>query len=321
MGSVRPSPPHFKPRPTPAGEPLQNPRPRGRDWNPEDPAGWLDFRGFLAKFDTVHQGVKTYGAEEGFECPAVARWSYRERLARAGGVRGDFCRRNAARLGFELTRDRVNDWKDSGVVPALERAARKIGGWVASGLEKLRRAVHAAWSSCCPDFDALHFAMSDADRDAHAFGGFEKNPRRARLLALAYHLKLVNKYGWCPLGSARVAKWLGVHRNTVDADVRALEDAGLLAVRREGGRVVWSYKAGDAREVRYTGPQPEKLNGEEAEGREGQQAAAGGEVQVPGLRRGGDDPAVRILQGEFAEVYRVRRADGVRRLVGPHALK
>jgi Mn-dependent DtxR family transcriptional regulator len=82
-----------------------------------------------------------------------------------------------------------------------------------------------------------------ADGDSWRYIKATQDQRRARLLALAFHLSRVRGGDWGGFGSARIAIWLGVHRNTVDADVKRLESAGLLQARKDhNGKVVYSYR-------------------------------------------------------------------------------
>lgn len=104
--------------------------------------------------------------------------------------------------------------------------------------------------------DGLAVAMGRADGYAARFRHPGRERHYPRVAALAYCLSLDRpRAAHFPLPVERVAGWLGVERRAAGRVVRALDADGVIRLRRdEGGRVAWSYRAGDAREAVYTGP-------------------------------------------------------------------
>jgi hypothetical protein len=192
---------------------------------------------------------------------AIQSFTFRERRERIG-VRpaGWFSFRNAVRLGNSLKRADLTEWNESGIAEHIGRAARKIGNWTLRGLRMLAGVVHQAWADSDGN-DTLAVAMRRAAQTWAQFLPFVNGHERwAKLLCLAHHLRQMGKYEWNPFGSERIAKWLGVHFRTIDRDVAALENAGLIRVLRdEAGATIWSWRGKDSRMVRYAGPAiPEK---------------------------------------------------------------
>jgi hypothetical protein len=195
----------------------------------------------------------------GGESVALLQWAGREaalrrRKARLGGR--PFARENLFRLAREL---RALGRTPAAVAdsPAWAEACRLLAARPDDLFAALTDAVGRV--RVAPDADRLSAAMRAADRDAHRFPvPAEGRPYYARLLAVAHHLsRTADTGGWFAFGSARLAAWLDLHRNTVDVTVGHLERLGLLRVARDAdGRTRCSYSRGDSRMVRYTGPPP-----------------------------------------------------------------
>lgn len=203
----------------------------------------------------VHQQSlkQIHGKKECVWIEQVAgEWSFRERGQRWELHQpGWFSFRNARRLGHEIGRQ-IRGCV-SRVVPVVNRFARRLTGWTPESLQRLATVVRDAAENTKLGLDALDYAMLQADRSWKKFRNFVNSDRHAKLLALAWHL-CQSFPGWRPFGSVRLAKWLGVCRNTLDSDVKTLRKAKLLLVRPDAkGKAAWSYKRGDSREVIYSG--------------------------------------------------------------------
>jgi hypothetical protein len=186
---------------------------------------------------------------------AVSTWLFRERRVRAGRAVAGFDANNARRLVRSL---RLADVCPTGPV-LWDGLLRRACGWAGIDPGRLWRFVADADRTCRvkPGGDAYAAAGKLADRDAAHFARLGHRDRVARAAALAMWLGFFagERAGRFAFGSARLAAYLGCHRNTADKVVRELEAAGLVAVRKDAaGRTSWSYKAGDARECTYTGP-------------------------------------------------------------------
>jgi hypothetical protein len=200
----------------------------------------------------------TRRSSENFEAVSVSeqlieKWSYRERLSRqdvpSSNAAFDFA--NAKRLGRELARHEQTP--RTGLLHAI---ARKLGGWMNSGLRALDMAVRAAFDAVIPGPDALDVAMQKANEDWELFlARVGENERLAKLLALAYHLSKNRKGDWFAFPSVRIAKWLGCCRNWIGEGLKRLEELGLIVQQRKDGALSWSFKAGYAKVIRYAGPE------------------------------------------------------------------
>ncbi len=106
--------------------------------------------------------------------------------------------------------------------------------------------------------DALSRAMAAAETaDRGRFSVPGEPAYFSRVLALAYHLTPADPAAWAAFGSARIAAWLDLHRDTIDDAVGLLEERKLIRVHRDAaGKTIHSGKKKQARGVRYIGPVP-----------------------------------------------------------------
>jgi hypothetical protein len=175
----------------------------------------------------------------------------------------------------------------------LESAARKLGGWLNSGLKQLSAAVRAAWEAVMPGPDTLELAMQRADEDAPKFlAHVGENERLARVAALAYHLGIVRNFDWCAFPAVRIGKWLGVSHNRVREALLKLESLGLIEVDRR-----WSYKAGMAQQVRWYGPEKLEEDREDEEEVADEIAAIAQPRRTPCSCETGEAQSVCVVRG------------------------
>lgn len=113
-----------------------------------------------------------------------------------------------------------------------------------------------------PETDALAVAMGEADDYTRHFAHPGRSRSYPRVAALAFCLSRMHRPGeWFPMPTERIGHWLGVHRDTAGALIRLLDRDRVIRLRRdESGLEVWNYQTGEAREARYTGPNPAEAN-------------------------------------------------------------
>jgi len=176
---------------------------------------------------------------------AVAEWEYRERQL---SQRPKFDRRNARRLTRELRKSGAA--LESVWVECLEHACGKLGIDGAA----LRRFVERSWTATMIGKTRWDRAAEEAWRHVELFKGVGKRKYDAWAAALAYNLCALNDGGWFAFASEPLAAWLGLERKAGSRVVDRLVKAGLIEENRdESGELIYSYKRGDSREVRWVG--------------------------------------------------------------------
>jgi hypothetical protein len=106
-----------------------------------------------------------------------------------------------------------------------------------------------------PGSDALALAMEEADGYAPHFHHSGRPQSYPRVAALAFCLSRLHRPGaYFPFPTERIGKWLGLCRDAAGDLTRMLDRDGVIRLRRdEDGKEIWNYRAGEAREAKYTG--------------------------------------------------------------------
>jgi hypothetical protein len=185
----------------------------------------------------------------------VGGWWFRERrmILRGEHAAGTPHEGNLFSLARELRWAGVRPTRDGLGSFDLDGACRLLG----LDYDAVLATLAEMWEQVVttPAFNTLTYCMKSADQTAPGFGErLGLRPTRARVAALAYHLGRYNRSGWAAFPRDRIAAWLGVCPHTAGRIIRELDAAGVIELRRgDDGEPAYSFKAREAREVRFLG--------------------------------------------------------------------